>query len=295
MYRVLEIILDGITASLSIPYVVHRVLERNPNIKVDFNESEKTVALESVIAWENWAEFGSRGSYLDCRNMDVKHRDLCNELIKKYDFSNFISIQSIEKWQCDIRDIEGLSSSKSKLEIYPTLDDFAVRGTTEFLDDISEENLNKMLGYSEMRIINNSNTSDHFIQHQWDGRIFLMNDGGSHHFAAARYIAKKLKKEVAITGRLERYTFNQPLITELLEDFDIFIMRERDIFGNFFEAMRIYGVIFCIYWLPRQFGNKKMLLFPKKYKRSKQVANMLIDFDFFDFGKYLYDTCYHQT
>ncbi len=112
----------------------------------------------------------------------------------------------------DIRDIEGLSSSKSKLEKYPTLDDFAVRGTTEFLDDISEENLNKMLDYSEMRIINNPNTSDHFIQHQWDGRIFLVNSGGSHHFAAARYIAKKLKKEVAITGRLERYTFNQPLI-----------------------------------------------------------------------------------
>ncbi len=64
MHRVLEIILDGITAFLSIPYVVHRVLERNPNIKVDFNESEKTVALESVIAWENWAEFGSTGAIL---------------------------------------------------------------------------------------------------------------------------------------------------------------------------------------------------------------------------------------
>ena len=37
----------------------------------------------------------------------------------------------------------------------------------------------------------------------WSEKIFLVNSGGSHHFAAAQYIAKRLSIQVPISGRIE--------------------------------------------------------------------------------------------
>ncbi|WP_425352097.1 DUF6685 family protein [Isorropodon fossajaponicum symbiont] len=60
--------------------------------------------------------------------------------------------------------------------------------------------------------------------YSWDKRIFLMNSGGSHHFASARYIANKLNKNVGISGKLEKYNINQNIVRQLLNKYDVFYL-----------------------------------------------------------------------
>ncbi|WP_408467244.1 DUF6685 family protein [Paraburkholderia fungorum] len=50
----------------------------------------------------------------------------------------------------------------------------------------------------------------------WDGRLFLYNAGGSHHFAGAAYIAGQLRRPVPLRARLEVIELNEDVIDWLL-------------------------------------------------------------------------------
>lgn len=70
------------------------------------------------------------------------------------------------------------------------MDDMVVRNSPEMIDEISPAKLAKNLAWDEIRIISHVD-HDYFATWAWDGRVFLMNSGGSHHFAAAKYIAAR--------------------------------------------------------------------------------------------------------
>ncbi|CAM5427238.1 putative protein OS=Stutzerimonas stutzeri OX=316 GN=CXK94_17845 PE=4 SV=1 [Stutzerimonas stutzeri] len=79
------------------------------------------------------------------------------------------------------------------------MDDMVVRNSPEMIDEISPAKLAKNLAWDEIRIISHVD-HDYFATWAWDGRVFLMNSGGSHHFAAAKYIAARLEQPVELTG-----------------------------------------------------------------------------------------------
>jgi len=286
IHMIFDFLLDEISVSFEVPRAVLRELKYNAEIKTNFVEPEKSVSLQSVLAWQNWSTFDSKKNNLDCRNISVNYRNYIDEMIEKHDFSKFVIRQDIKNWKCDIRNIHGLSSSKADLRRYSTLNEFALKGTYNFLENISEDNLNKILKYHEIRIINSSHSNDHFVWHQWDGRYFLANDGGSHHFAAAHYIANEINKEVILTGNLEKYSFDTELIFELTNDFEVFFISDR--FKELYNSLNKDGVMFCSHWLPSQLGNHSMFLLPKNQKKSVKVAVMMTKMGFFNLGKYLY-------
>lgn len=103
----------------------------------------------------------------------------------------------------DLSEIGGFSNSKSDLSQYRSIDDFVKNACPDYISDVSMENLDRMLLWPEIRLLNSPDTTtDHFFIYGWSPKIFVQNAGGSHHMAAAHYLAKKLSQCVPIQGKV---------------------------------------------------------------------------------------------
>lgn len=271
--------------SFSIPATVRRTIEDNPHWRIEFSEPKRVVALSEVTEWQMWSEESRGNTSMVCWEPDGYY---ASREIERPEFSHFISHHVTDDWECDISDVEGLRSSKSELHTSATLDDFAARYSAKYIIDISETNLRSNLSHREIRIINSPDqTTDHFVRHQWDGRTFLVNAGGSHHFATARYIAKRLGTAVPLKGKLHEYKVNPTAIAGLMRDYDLFIMNTEHIHSVFLDAMRNYGAPFCVFWLPFKYLDTKLVLLPIEHLKAKQVSTILRESGFMNFGNYL--------
>ncbi|HCF2896160.1 TPA: hypothetical protein NID31_006287, partial [Pseudomonas aeruginosa] len=141
---------------------------------------------------------------------------------------------------------------------------------------------------SEIRILHREDPSDHFACYRWDGRLFLMNSGGSHHFAAARYIASRLRHSVPLQGRLKVYGLNSASVGSLARDFEIFALRDDPAgYMAFHDAMRAYGAAYLHRRLPRPYDDCRAVFLPRGDVRSLRVAAVLQELGFFDLGDHL--------
>jgi hypothetical protein len=70
--------------------------------------------------------------------------------------------------------------------------------------------------------------------------LYWLNDGGSHHFGAARYQARRLGIAVPLTGRLCRYGVNVPMISAIRQQWHLFAIPADELFGSFFDAMNAF-------------------------------------------------------
>lgn len=128
----------------------------------------------------------------------------------------------VEDFECDMQDVDGLGASKSDLSACASLDEFAERNAQHLIVEVSEESLRKTLAHKEIRIIHGS--GDFFLKHSWDERLFLCNAGGSHHFAAARFIAARLGKRVRLRGRLCSRALLADAVGDLVRNFGVFAL-----------------------------------------------------------------------
>lgn len=144
------------------------------------------------------------------------------------------------------------------------------------IDEITPAKLRANLAHREIRIIHQANSSDCFIRHDWDGRVFLSNSGGSHHFAAARLIARSLGQQVPLRGRLYQRGVNAAPVAALTRDYTMFIVtNDRMVMNAFIEAMEGYRAPWFSHKLPEQLGDVRAVLLPKQDKRAMRVAQLL--------------------
>lgn len=103
------------------------------------------------------------------------------------------------------------------------------------------------MGHRELRL-----DRMRFAEYPWaERRLYWLNDGGSHHFGAARYQACRLGIEVPLTGRLCRYSVNVSMITALRQKWHLYAIPADEIFGSFFDAMNAFECPFGHSELPR--------------------------------------------
>ena len=175
------------------------------------------------------------------------------------------------------------------------MDEMVERNSKSMIDEISLEKLQENLDHDEIRIIHHPN-SDNFSKHLWDGRVFLQNGGGSHHFAAARYIAKRLNKPVPLTGSLYVYGLNEVSVRGLCDDYEIFAISDKDAISNEFHAsLKSYGATYLGHQLPHPYREIRAIFLPKNESRSMKVAKALRNSNNFDLGNYLLQICLRQT
>lgn len=103
----------------------------------------------------------------------------------------------------DLSEIGGFLNSKSDLSQYRSIDDFIQNARPDYVNQVSSEKLEEMLSWPEIRLLNSPDTTtDQFFIYGWSPKIFVQNAGGSHHMAAAHYLAKKMSQCVPIQGKV---------------------------------------------------------------------------------------------
>lgn len=274
---------------------IHRLLEQYPNLRVELPEPAGSIsAYDSVVSWHDWGKASANdwprrplGSLLGWKYFaGDSYRSFT---VHRSEFEQFGTCRIDENWQCDIQAVEGLAASKSELTDFQSLDAMVETNSKAMIDAITEEKLQANLAHNEIRILRPGSVSDHFARYLWDGgRIFLMNHGGSHHFAAARYIAARLKRPVPLSGSQYTYGINPAALQALRADFEIFVISHKPAPANAFrDAMKQYRATYLTQYLPRPYEQHTAILLPRSEPRSVKVATVLRENGFFDLGEYL--------
>lgn len=275
------------------PVTLLRLLDECPSLRIHLIEPKADIAARSVVQWHNWGDSSEhfkrrlrRGTLFGWRYFSGEYRSF---EIHRAELEHFGRCEINDYWTCDIQTVVGFSSSKSELEKFSSLDDMVETNSREMIDALTEEKLCQNLAHNEIRILHHEQTSDHFARHRWDGRVFLINNGGSHHFAAARYIAARIERQVPLCGALHTYSIDPIAVDSLQTDFDMFVIPDNnvDASNGFHDAMRAFHATYFWIPLPRPYENARVILLPKQEIRSAKVSAVLRAAGLFDFGKYL--------
>lgn len=276
------------------PASFSHMLEREHSLRYELVDQPRSIAASEVVRWQDWGKpshtngmsraagelFGWKAEGSEYRS--YRH---CIQAL-----ANIGSTETLEHWKCEIQDVAGLSASKSELRDFSSLDEMAESRARYLLDDITLENLKTSLDWQEIRIFHRESTCDHLAIHQWDGRLFLMNSGGSHHFAAGRYLAVRLGVEVPLHATLRIHRLSRTAVMELLEEYEVFALAdEPEAYMMFMDAMRGFraGFLWCA--LPRPYEHGRAVLLPRKDTRSMQIATLLHQTGHADLGAHLLD------
>ena len=292
MWKPIEFMYDAISEDLGRPMTLLRMIDEHPDMRVQVAEPEPVIAADRVAQWHNWGDQSS-GHWprrKHCTILGWRHSagNYSSFELHRPELENFGRCEVLDMWNCDIQDVTGLSFSKSELHKFTSLDSMVETNSREMIDAITEEKLHENLAHDGMRILNREGTSDYFARYLWDGRIFLINDGGSHHFAAARYIASRIKRPVPLLGKLLTYSINPQAVNALRRDFDVYAMSDDAAITNgFFDSMRMFRATFLWQYLPRPYDHARAIFLPKNEPRSMRVSSALREAGMFDIGEHL--------
>lgn len=253
--------------------------------RFDAHPGHARVDAESVVRWD---ELGRRagGSLQGWSSKDGTYRGV-SRLVPQ--LASFGRCTRVESWCCDIQDVVGISASKSRLEDYATLDSMIEANRPSWLGDLSEKRVAELLAYKEVRL-GRPGASDHLALNLCDGRVMLMNDGGSHHFAAARYVAARIQRNTPITGPLRVYEIDEFALDSMLDAYDMIVTPGDPRFSTwFFQAMKSYRATFFSLDLPRPYTAQdgRIVLLPRDEPRSAKVAEACKQGGLFDLGNHL--------
>lgn len=287
MKKLFELVCNSINEDLGRPITLLRLIDECPDMRVELTEPVQVIDAQSVAQWHHWGNqpsnddpYRKRGAILGWRHSAGRYNSF---EIHRSEFENLGHCEVVENWNCDIHDVTGLTFSKSKLHKFTSLDSMVETNSRELIDSITEDKLLKNLAHDEIRILSRENTSDYFTRYLWDDRIFLVNNsGGSHHFAAARYIASRIAYPISLQGTLRTYFINPLAIDSLQCDFDMYsISDDAAISNGFHEAMERFCATYFWQYLPRPYEHARAILLPKCDPRSMRVSTVLRDAGFF--------------
>jgi hypothetical protein len=268
-------------------------------LEVNFS---KTARLDDVIPWKKLEDISKEGFLYSSKvNGHRSFRKLKNSPLEQ-----LIIEKHYPEWRSDIRNVQTLGASKGNLSLYKTLDDFTDEecqpelelNPEETLSELLERNLrHEKIGADTPREVESLYS---FVWRSWDGRLGLSNSGGSHHFCAARMLAKRLNIEVLLNRHLRSELLNRNVVWPLLLEFHIFATPFSEFYGEgkLREALESFNAPYGLLQLPSGFftnlkkrkGSKDgeiiLLFLEKKVKRSDKAA-MAIARDVLDFGQIL--------
>jgi len=277
-------IVDGVREDFGYPVSLIRLLQERPDIRVSLGNTTQSIAADSVVPWHRlgMAFHEHCGDRLQHSKPGMlmgwkQHANYGYGSFHLYCPDYFLIGQHhiTEHWVCDIAEVHGFGASKSKLCEFASTDQMVEANSRDMINEITHKKLIDNLNHKDIGIIH-SPGRDFFCRYSWDGRLFLMNSDGSHHFAAAKYIAARLPELVEIRGTLHTYSLNGVAIASLRRDYDMFIIcDDPSISGRFHEAMKAFKVTWLWSPMPLAFGDIKVIFLPKTQRRSMRVADLL--------------------
>jgi len=274
------------------PVSLYALLAAHPDLSAKIREPVRNISHASVVRWHEWeGEVLSRwprrgrGILMGWRYSDSSYGSFS---VEREEFSHFVSCEITEDWECEIQNVTGLAASKSKLEDFESLDKMVETNARKLIEPCTADKLRENLAWGEIRILHRNNPSDFFARYLWDGRVFFVNSGGSHHFAAGRYVAARIEALVPLRGKLCTYSINKMAVASLQRDYEMFVMAGiPTVTLDFRDAMQNFRASYLWHYLPHPYQDCCVVLLPRADARSMKVAAVLHAAGFFDLGLYL--------
>ncbi|QOI07927.1 DUF6685 family protein [Pseudomonas savastanoi] len=284
-------LVDSLREDFGNPIGLRKLIAEMPHLRVRVDDIPAVIAEPSVVHWHEWSSFdtdrwprGATGRLNGWKMYGGQYASDSREIepLKQ------LCIRTVhEDFACDIQSVTGLAASKSELYDYPSLRDMALDRCDYLIQDMSREGLDRNMRWPEVRIVND-NSPDFFVKYAWDQGLYLINSGGSHHFAAAHFIASELQANYMLCGRLVTLEMNRSAIADLNAEYAIFAVSD-DLYGSngFHDCMRNFKAEY--YWqdLPRPYAESRAIFLPRSQPRSAKVADVLRDEGFTDVGAVL--------
>lgn len=211
----------------------------------------------SMVYWDHLVGHGGRGTTFQGLVRSGEHA-------KRVSITNphgpLIVTGTVNEFNCDITDVEGISSSKSSELHFDSVDEFGRYYRDYHGAALTPDGLEHMLSHGEVRIIH-SPGADTFRIAMWDGRLFLANHGGSHHFAGAAHIAKAIGKAVPLSARVHIHWLNEPAWEWLLAGYRFIHSSATPRRWSRMDVAKLAGECYAIE-LPPRFDGGELVLVP---------------------------------
>ena len=294
MNSLLKTLFNGVLEDMGYPVSLSRLLKIEPGIRFNLARPASSIAASSVIRWQDFGKHPALnwprrpcGEMLGWQWSGGRYSSF---VVQRPEFESLAQRHDVPLWRCDISRVDGFSGSKSRLEDFTSTDDMVETNSIQMIDRIDDDKLAENLAHHEIRILHDPSTSDHFQYCAWDRRVFLMNSGGSHHLAAAKYLAVRLHRRVPIAGKLVSYSLNSTAIEALCRDFDIFVFKDdAEHLNAFHDAMCSLRATWLWLPLPHPYDEGRAVFFPRTQPRSIRASESLRQANLFDLGRHLLD------
>ncbi|WP_255483394.1 DUF6685 family protein [Cedecea sp. P7760] len=289
--RVTDSALDDFLHLVGYPAALKRAIATGRLSPKPLKAPPDTFWTRSVVAWHSWMESFPTSSCslpyaLDYRKPGANH-SMDADCLPVAEVAQLIREETIDRFNCDISDINGLSASKSHDSDIVDIDEFPHKACVELVEPVSAEHLQENMRHRGLFL-----DRMRFADYPWtERRIYWLNEDGSHHLAAARYQARRLCTQVPLTGTLYRYHVNGQMIVALRNKWNMFLIPDKDLFGSFFDAMKDFGCPFGNGELPHnmhddtKISEKLCVIWLERGARKPDaVARVLTLAGFPDFG-----------
>jgi len=270
--------IELVKADLGLPASLERVIQDMPDIRKRVDEQPPSIAMDSVVRWHEWpTRHAGLQTWADHNGIYASSEEVIDPLSQLGRSDEYPDVEF------DIKDITGFSASKSELFDFRSIEDMAKKASPNFIKVMGQVGLDKNLRWPEIRIFDGH---DHLVRFAWDDGLYVANSGGSHHLAAAHYIATESGLSVPGRNRLNHYSLDKRAVETLNRHYDVFAVNAKA-FSELHGAMRDFNAGFSWKRLPRPHDDGMAIFLPKTDERSVKVAALLRSERFTDIGELL--------
>ena len=293
MNKIIQVLSDTVRSSLGHPVCVERFLASRPDFRVPMVRTSNNIELDSVPKWHTFGETGdgtgpasARQAILRGWRQEGRRYSDCHVAVPALD--KLVMKEIVDMWKCDLQDVYGFFNSKSDLKSFTSTDDLAVADSPELSEDVSPAGLQMNLAHGQIRVTGERPGSDWLHVHQWDGRMFVVNDGGSHHLSAAKFIAARIQAPVELSAPLHYYSINADAVAALRAEYDVYVVNDEAEVSNLFSnEMESAGATWFWRDLPEPYWGERAVFLPRAEPLSMKVSQAFQAAGFEELGAYL--------
>ncbi|MDP8185341.1 DUF6685 family protein [Phocoenobacter skyensis] len=207
----------------------------------------------------------------------------------------------IEPWHFEIQTINNVSSSDADFTILSNLDDIAIKDSKHLISEITQEQLNINMSHHKSKIFSSHDQS--VSCELWSGVFTWHNGDGSHHFSAARYIARKLNIPIRLVAELDIYYIDINVFSRLCNKYEIFLLSGKDsaqyiLLHNTLRNLKMPFIITPAEsgysHLNQNYDSLKMVAFYKNDKNSLDIIKLFKKYSVMNLCDYFYSLILEQ-
>jgi hypothetical protein len=224
-----------------------------------------------LLGWKSHRNFG----YLSYR-------------VVRPELAGFGSCLAVPDWLCNVQDVDALHAATSRMEKSSSLKEPPRRATPEPVEGVRHPRLACLLERLEARPLHRQRSSEHFVRHLWDGRVFVTDNGALRDFAAD-HVAAQFVQRAVLRGELRVFSIEPQAVRSLRSDFELFAVSSHNVFANvaFHDAVRKSHTPYLSKRMPKPLSDTEVIFLPRVNRRSMALAAEMRAAGFADVGQHL--------